>query len=401
MWLNRTCNPLPCQTTPYTNDCEPISVWMMTRHGTRHPEEKEIHQMRQVIRVKKQILNAHMEGRGELCAQDIENLYKWEWRNALDLTPSELTPEGFVQLRSLASRLEERYYKLLKSLDEYQMRASHEERTQMSASAFLQGLRKTRQYFKISTSFPNDLTTRPYRYCRKRYEDILIGPKIPKEINEYINTEDFKRVQSSVQNRTGLLEPLTPKQILSLYDVCRYYRSYTVLLQDPWCAIFTNQDLKHLEFVEDIRHYYRNGHGQPMNAKLGGSSLKDLYNKFVRAKKGVKSFSVFFSHDTLLGMMYAALGLYKDDPEITGNKRAEDRKWRTSYLTPYAANFIAILNKCKNPTGSTYKVQFFVNEKELEVCEGGPCNWIQFVDKFKNFTHSNLDFCQNVSNKQF
>ncbi|XP_050675844.1 multiple inositol polyphosphate phosphatase 1-like isoform X3 [Leptidea sinapis] len=296
-------------TQPLRN-CEPISVWMMTRHGTRHPEEKEIHQMRQVIRVKKQILNAHMEGRGELCAQ-------------------------------------------------------------------------------------------PYRYCRKRYEDILIGPKIPKEINEYINTEDFKRVQSSVQNRTGLLEPLTPKQILSLYDVCRYYRSYTVLLQDPWCAIFTNQDLKHLEFVEDIRHYYRNGHGQPMNAKLGGSSLKDLYNKFVRAKKGVKSFSVFFSHDTLLGMMYAALGLYKDDPEITGNKRAEDRKWRTSYLTPYAANFIAILNKCKNPTGSTYKVQFFVNEKELEVCEGGPCNWIQFVDKFKNFTHSNLDFCQNVSNKQF
>lgn len=82
-----------------------------------------------------------------------------------------------------------------------------------------------------------------------------------------------------------------------------------------------------------------------MNGKLGASSLKDLFEKFELGTQGVTSFSAYFSHDTMLGMLYAALGLYVDRPALSGFERVKKRRWRTSYLTPYSANFVAVLNK--------------------------------------------------------
>lgn len=50
-------------------ECEPVSVWMMMRHGTRHPEPDEIKKMKEVTGLKDDIVQAFDEGRGQMCAQ--------------------------------------------------------------------------------------------------------------------------------------------------------------------------------------------------------------------------------------------------------------------------------------------------------------------------------------------
>ncbi|XP_045498358.1 multiple inositol polyphosphate phosphatase 1-like [Colias croceus] len=381
---------------PALEQCEPVSVWMMMRHGTRHPEVDEITQMKAVVELRTDILQAHEEGRGEMCAQDIQNLRKWTWDKNLDASPSDLTVEGMEELQSIGSRFGEKFSNVLEHMQQYKIRASIEMRTQMSAKAFVKGLQRNNQTLNISTSFPNDLTARPYRYCKRRFYDILIGDKIPEETAKYLQSRDFLKVLTSVQKRTGLTNALSPKTILQIYDLCRFYRSYSIRLSDAWCALFSDSDLKALEYVEDVQHYYRNGHGEPMNAKLGASSLKDLYQKFVQGTQGINSFSGYFSHDTMLGMLYAALGIYADTPVISGFERVKKRQWRTSFLTPYAANFVAVLNRCNDSTSSVFKVQFLINEMELHLCNKRACDWDEFVKQFEPFTRNDLSFCNET-----
>jgi multiple inositol-polyphosphate phosphatase/2,3-bisphosphoglycerate 3-phosphatase len=55
----------------------------------------------------------------------------------------------------------------------------------------------------------------------------------------------------------------------------------------------------------------------------------------------------YFSHDTDMQLFFTSLGMAKDSENLThSNYRSmENRKWRTSLLTPFAANFAAVFFK--------------------------------------------------------
>lgn len=69
------------------------------------------------------------------------------------------------------------------------------------------------------------------------------------------------QLMQDLQARLGISRQLTPDEVYSLYEVCRFYRSWSEKSQSPWCSIFTDSDLQVLEYKDDIRHYYRNGYG--------------------------------------------------------------------------------------------------------------------------------------------
>jgi multiple inositol-polyphosphate phosphatase/2,3-bisphosphoglycerate 3-phosphatase len=52
----------------------------------------------------------------------------------------------------------------------------------------------------------------------------------------------------------------------------------------------------------------------------------------------------YFSHDTTMQMFFTSLGVGKDSAALTHSNYASvgNRKWRTSLLTPFAANFAAV-----------------------------------------------------------
>lgn len=114
----------------------------------------------------------------------------------------------------------------------------------------------------------------------------------------------------------------------------------------PWCALFTTEDLKVLEYYGDLRHYYRNGYGNKINPRLGQIPLVDLLKTFQQAVDGKgKKIVAYFTHATMIDMVYTALDLFKDNDPLTSAQRNSDRKWRTSKWTTFGANLFVVLNK--------------------------------------------------------
>lgn len=54
----------------------------------------------------------------------------------------------------------------------------------------------------------------------------------------------------------------------------------------PWCAAFTKEQLKLLEYAADLEDYYYSGYGNDMARKIGCSPIKDLYERFSRTVSG-------------------------------------------------------------------------------------------------------------------
>lgn len=88
-----------------------------------------------------------------------------------------------------------------------------------------------------------------------------IAPSSQNRIADYHERTYLLKVQNAVQRRLGIPSQLSPDDIYSFYEICRFYRSWTQNLKSPWCAVFSDEDLVVLEYRDDVRHYHRNGYG--------------------------------------------------------------------------------------------------------------------------------------------
>lgn len=154
-------------------------------------------------------------------------------------------------------------------------------------------------------------------------------------------------MKNRVEQRIGLNFTLTDNQITALYDLCRYQFDGIRDKPSPWCSMFSTVDLEVFEYLGDLNHYYRNSYGASKYAKeLGQISLADLYRNFLEARNGTgKRIVSYFTHATLLDMILVVLNLYKDTNPLTGAHRDWNRKWRSTFLTSFTGNFIAVLNR--------------------------------------------------------
>lgn len=127
--------------------------------------------------------------------------------------------------------------------------------------------------------------------------------------------------------------------------MCRYTWSGILNKSSPWCALFTTEDLRNLEYVGDLENYYTNGYGSSLSQHLGKIPLADLLRSFQDAKEGNGTdFVAYFTDTATLNMVVTALDLFKDDDPLT-SKRDSTRKWRNSKISVFSANLIAALHK--------------------------------------------------------
>ncbi|GBP36669.1 Multiple inositol polyphosphate phosphatase 1 [Eumeta japonica] len=332
---------------------------------------------------------------------DVDDLRGWAWDDFLDNTTSHLTEIGFQELFQLGRRLKNKYPNLISDdLGKFYFRSTAEQRTVASAEAFVEGLTGAALGAGgalVDMPRPDDAVIRPYKMCLK-YEEIKnTYPTAEDHVKEFYRTTEFQLMVQDVEERIGLRNELTPKKIIALYDLCRFYRSFEISRRSPWCAIFSDANLVTLEYIDDIRHFYKNGYGSEINCQLGTTALKVLFERFEAVYDGVgKNFVGYFTHDTMMEMVFCAMGLFRDDFNVTGAVRWPTRKWRTSLISPFATNLIAVMYKCTTARESVAErmVQFFHNERELAVCAGGACSWEQFEDKFRVYANATLEFCE-------
>ena len=104
-----------------------------------------------------------------------------------------------------------------------------------------------------------------------------------------------------------------------------------------------------------------------------------------------------FGHAETLAPLYAALGLFKDEPQLKADNFKEhlDRKFQSSQILPFSANILLVLYECDAGEDQQmaedepflYLVKIFVNEKEVEIpaCNETICTYKQFRDFYKNY----------------
>ena len=64
----------------------------------------------------------------------------------------------------------------------------------------------------------------------------------------------------------------------TLYEGCRF--EYAVLGSSVWCSVFPEETLRLMEYRQDLKYYWRYGHGKAANYQPSCLVLKDLLQTF-------------------------------------------------------------------------------------------------------------------------
>ncbi|CAH1644365.1 unnamed protein product [Spodoptera littoralis] len=378
--------------------CETISVWSMLRHGKRNPSQRYSEDIQFILKnYKDYIVSSYEIGNSSLCAQDVENIKNWKIETSMLDEPNELSNEGYRELLNIGRRIKETFPELMSNLqeNEYKFTPGFGTRFEESAKAFIEGLN---EHKLVITKIYGDYTfVAPYSTCGKYQVDIRNNRNIYHEAEVYEMTEEYLNMRERVANNLGFNFIPSNDNITAMYDLCRYSWNGLLHKPSPWCAVFTTEDLKILEYVGDLRHYYRNSYGAiKFSNVLGKLPMTDLFRNFELAKRGNgKKIVSYFTHATMMDMLAVVLNLYKDPTPLMGSHRNVDRRYRSSFLSTFGSNLIAVLNRCRKAHNYDYSVSLYWNEKPLtEICNKGTCSWQEFEDIFKPFLNATDDVCE-------
>nr|CAD7202271.1 unnamed protein product [Timema douglasi] len=387
------------------SDCEPAQIWILARHGTHYPKKKDIDDLRDLIQLRDQIVrNREDKHNLDMCYDDIDNLKHWHF----DVQPDQharLTNQGREEIRFLAQRYKTSYRSLLErtySPEAYQFRYAEKDHAQESADAFARSLFSSNSGAIYFPSPPeNDTLLMPNTNCAKWRDEVEGNPEVLKEVKLFDEGPEMRALVHNVSTRLGFRYDLNTKQISMMYDMCSYNKAWKLNDVSPWCAAFSTEELKVLDFKEDLISYYQYSYGNEMNARLGCPAVSDLIQHFTRLESQSgppQPFGVFyFSHAAVLQMVLSKLGIARDrEPPTHSNYRLmQRRQWKTHSLIPFSSNLAAVFYRCTN-TNDPHQVIFYVAEHVVpyEGCNAGLCSWQYIKNKFADVAQGcNLDFC--------
>lgn len=151
-----------------------------------------------------------------------------------------------------------------------------------------------------------------------------------------------------------------------------------------------------IEYLEDLNYFYKSSHGSKMNKNIKCFAMKDMLRRL--SDENVPKTTAYFSHSAAVQLLLTALGALKDNADLTADNfaRSSRRKWRTSKVSPFAANFAAVRYKCS----TNDKMKFFLNENILHFdwCnENGVCDWNDVQEKYAFYAQEDCNqvYCSN------
>ncbi|XP_064595058.1 multiple inositol polyphosphate phosphatase 1-like [Liolophura sinensis] len=359
--------------------CEPSLFYLLARHGSRYPSDDDIVAMQTLLPgLRDRIIQMSVKGTSRLCASDIARLKAWNFTISLE-EESELATVGYQEMFSLAQRFHTRFPSLLKrnySRQEVDVMSTYKSRTQDSARGFLEGLYSRKD---IQPTFREKNKDRLLRYssaCQRYQNEVDDKPVV--EHTKFTNGSIYKQMIADVEERLGLQEnSLRKDELFTMYRMCVY--DHVLSNNAPWCAAFSEADLRVIEYSEDLEYYYTYSYGAPDFARDQTCELLKDFFGYVRNGSspdynGPRAI-LRFGHSQTLQPFLAALGLFKDTVHLTALNMADeaDRKWKTSIIAPFGANIAFTVYRCQGTTEP--KIQTFVNDNPVNLpgCSGYIC----------------------------
>ncbi|XP_017589276.1 PREDICTED: multiple inositol polyphosphate phosphatase 1 [Corvus brachyrhynchos] len=222
----------------------------------------------------------------------------------------------------------------------------------------------------------NDSLMRFFDHCAKFVALVEENDAAMCQVNAFKEGPEMKKVLEKVASALCLpVEELNADLVQVAFLTCSYELAIKNVTS-PWCSLFSEEDAKVLEYLNDLKQYWKRGYGYDINSRSSCILFQDIFqhlDKAVEESKSSKPISspliVQVGHAETLQPLLALMGYFKDDEPLLANNYAwhTQRKFRSGRIVPYAANLVFVLYHCDhvNASQEEYQVQLLLNEKLL------------------------------------
>ncbi|CAH0564059.1 unnamed protein product [Brassicogethes aeneus] len=376
--------------------CKAIKSWMIVRHGTRNPSDGFVLQYNTRL---PDILNLIVTNYGhgvsenieKISPKDIDLLKKWRSKVGQE-DAKKLREEGEDEMILISERMQTRFPEVFPNVysnTSYKFKYTHTQRTKKSAQYFATGLfgKKTAKDVWFPLPLKRDPILRFYKLCSKWRNTIKKQPIM--ELELFKKSSHFLELVDNVNKKIGAENVLNAEDVLLMYFACAFETAWNKVLKSPWCSVFTIDDLKVLEYHEDLKYYWIDGYGHQLTYQQACPAIVDMVEHFDNKEKYPLSV-LYFTHSGTLLKMLAHLGLYKDEKILIANdyEKNGNREWKVSHIDAFATNLAFILHKC----GDEEKVLTLHQENVVRL-PSCPDSDLCDLQKFKEFYTDSVDHC--------
>ncbi|XP_065494908.1 multiple inositol polyphosphate phosphatase 1 [Caloenas nicobarica] len=348
--------------------CAPLQLRAVLRHGTRYPTAGQIRRLGE--------LHARLLRRPAAACPAAAALAGWQmwYEESLD---GRLAPQGRRDMESLARRLAARFPALFAARRRLVLASSSKHRCLQSSAAFRRGLGPSLSLGGDEVEVQvNDALMRFFDYCAKFVALVEENDAAMCQVNAFKEGPEMRKVLEKVASALCLpAEELNADLVQVAFLTCSYELAIKNVTS-PWCSLFSEEDAKVLEYLNDLKQYWKRGYGYDINSRSSCILFQDIFehlDEAVEESKSSKPISspliVQVGHAETLQPLLALMGFFKDDEPLKANNyiRQMHRKFRSGRIVPYAANLVFVLYHCDHVKTSEeeYQVQMLLNEKPL------------------------------------
>ncbi|NWH76530.1 MINP1 phosphatase, partial [Piaya cayana] len=222
----------------------------------------------------------------------------------------------------------------------------------------------------------NDSLMRFFDHCAKFVALVEENDAAMCQVNAFKEGPEMRKVLEKVASALCLpVEELNADLVQVAFLTCSYEMAIKNMTS-PWCSLFNEEDAKVLEYLNDLKQYWKRGYGYDINSRSSCILFQDIFqhlDKAVEESKSSKPISspliVQVGHAETLQPLLALMGFFKDEEPLKADNYARQahRKFRSGRIVPYAANLVFVLYHCDQVKTSDeeYQVQILLNEKLL------------------------------------
>ncbi|NXR63295.1 MINP1 phosphatase, partial [Rhadina sibilatrix] len=350
--------------------CTPLQLRAVVRHGTRYPTAGQI---RRLGDLHGRVLRRAAGAAACPAAAALAGWPMW-YEESLD---GRLAPQGRRDMEQLARRMAARFPALFAARRRLALASSSKHRCLQSGAAFRRGLGPTLGFGGDEVEVEvNDSLMRFFDHCAKFVALVEENDAAMCQVNAFKEGPEMKKVLEKVASALCLpVEELNADLVQVAFLTCSYELAIKNVTS-PWCSLFSEEDAKVLEYLNDLKQYWKRGYGYDINSRSSCNLFQDIFqhlDKAVEESKSSKPISspliVQVGHAETLQPLLALMGYFKDDEPLLASNyaRQAQRKFRSGRIVPYAANLVFVLYHCDhvNASQEEYQVQVLLNEKLL------------------------------------
>ncbi|XP_043406927.1 multiple inositol polyphosphate phosphatase 1 isoform X4 [Chelonia mydas] len=259
--------------------CAPLQLRALIRHGTRFPTEKQIRKLGQLHRL--------LRSQERPCPA-AQRLARWDMWYQPDMD-GKLAPKGRLDMEQLAWRLAARFPGLLSPQRRFAFASSSKHRCVDSSAAFRKGLQLALQRqppardIENETTKINDKLMRFFDHCEKFVTCVEENATAMYEVDAFKQGPEMKKVLEKIA--ATLCVPVRDLNA-DLVQVAFFTCSFELAIKNvnsPWCSLFNEDDAKVLEYLNDLKQYWKRGYGYDINSRSSCILFQDIFKHLDKA----------------------------------------------------------------------------------------------------------------------